>query len=78
MLPNLTNADISIFLDTANIWGIDYNSSLNETNTIRAAVGIGANIYTTIGPLSFTMATDLSKSETDETEAFNFRLGTSF
>ena len=35
-------------------------------------------MFTTIGPLSFTVAQDLSKASTDETETFNFRLGTSF
>ena len=31
-----------------------------------------------VGPLTFTFAQDLSKATNDETEAFNFRLGTSF
>ena len=66
-----------MFLDSANVWGVDY-TSIDETNTIRSSVGISANIFTTIGPLSFTMAQDLSKASNDETETFNFRLGTSF
>ena len=41
-------------------------------------MGVSANIYTTIGPLSFTIAQDLTKATNDETETFNFRLGTSF
>ena len=40
--------------------------------------GIAANIFTTIGPLSFTIAQNISKATNDETESFNFRLGTSF
>ena len=59
-------------------WGVDYNNSLDETNKIRSSVGVSANIFTTIGPLSFTVAQSLSKSSNDETETFNFRLGTSF
>ena len=66
------------FLDTANVWGIDYDSSLEDTNKIRSSIGISANMFTTIGPLSFTFAQDISKATNDETEAFNFRLGTSF
>ena len=42
------------------------------------AAGIAANVYTVIGPLSFTLAQNLSKYSTDSTERFNFRLGTSF
>ena len=77
ILPESYRTDFSFFLDTANIWGVDY-TSIDETNTIRASVGLSANIFTTIGPLSFTMAQDLSKASNDETETFNFRLGTSF
>ena len=70
--------DFSLFLDTANVWGVDYNSTLNETNKIRSAVGLSANMYTAIGPLTFTIAQDLTKAASDKTETFNFRLGTSF
>ena len=41
-------------------------------------LGIAANVYTVIGPLSFIVAQDITKASTDETEQFNFRLGTSF
>ena len=78
MLPESYKTDISLFLDTANIWAVDYSDTIDETNKIRSSVGVSANIYTTIGPLSFTIAQDLTKSTNDETETFNFRLGTSF
>jgi len=77
LLPESYRTDFSLFLDTANVWGVDY-TSIDESNKLRSAVGISANIFTTIGPLSFTMAQDITKSENDETESFNFRLGTSF
>ncbi len=77
LLPESYRTDFSLFLDTANIWGVDY-TSLDETNKIRSSVGLSANVFTTIGPLSFTLAQDLSKATNDETETFNFRLGTSF
>ena len=77
LLPESYRTDFSFFLDTANIWGVDY-TEIDETNTIRSSVGVSANIFTTIGPLSFTMAQDLLKASNDETETFNFRLGTSF
>ena len=79
LLPESTRTDIVAFIDTANIWGVDYNSSLDDGGgKIRAAIGISANVFTTVGPLSFTFAQDLSKDSTDETESFSFRLGTSF
>ena len=67
-----------MFLDTANVWSVDYSDTLTDTDKIRASVGLGANVWTTIGPLSFTLAKDISKSINDDTQLFNFRLGTSF
>ena len=77
LLPESYRTDFGVFLDTANIWGVDY-TEVEDSNTIRSSVGVSANVFTTIGPLSFTVAQDLSKASTDETETFNFRLGTSF
>ena len=78
LLPESTKTDISLFLDSGNIWGVDYSNSLDDKKTYRTSVGISANVWTAVGPLSFTLAQALSKSSTDETETFNFRLGTSF
>ena len=78
ILPESYKTDVSLFFDTANIWAVDYSDTIDETNKIRSSVGVSANIYTTIGPLSFTIAQDLTKATNDVTETFNFRLGTSF
>ena len=78
LLPESYRTDFNIFLDTGNVWSVDYNNALDDTNKIRSSVGIGANVWTPIGPLSWTFAQDLSKANTDQTESFNFRLGTSF
>jgi outer membrane protein insertion porin family len=78
LLPESYKTDISFFMDTGNIWGVDYSDAVNETNQIRSSIGLSANVYTIIGPLSFTLAESLSKSKDDETQSFNFRLGTSF
>ena len=80
-LPNfmkdLENIDFSLFLDTANVWGVDYNSSL-DSNKIRSSTGIAVDWFTPIGPLSFSLASPITKSSTDETETFRFRIGTTF
>ena len=78
LLPESYRTDVSLFLDTANIWGVDYSDSIDETDKIRAGVGVSANVFTAVGPLSFTIAQDISKHASDITETFNFRLGTSF
>ena len=77
LLPESYRTDFSLFLDTANVWGVDY-TTVDETDKIRSSIGVSANVYTTIGPLTFTYAESISKSSSDETEAFNFRIGTSF
>ena len=77
-LPEASKTDVSLFLDTGNVWSVDYSDDIDGTNKIRSSIGVSANIYTTIGPLSFTFAQSITKAAQDETETFNFRLGTSF
>ena len=81
-LPNvfkdLENLDISLFLDTANVWGVDYDSSLDDKSTLRSATGVALNLMTPIGPLSFSFANTITKASSDQTESFRFNLGTSF
>ena len=78
LLPESYRTDFSLFFDAGNVWSVDYDDSVDESNKIRSSVGVNANIFTTIGPLSFTLAQSITKSSTDETETFNFQLGTSF
>ena len=78
ILPESYRTDFNIFLDTGNVWGVDYSSTLDDSNKIRSSVGIGANVWTPVGPLSWTFAQALTNADTDTTETFNFRLGTSF
>ena len=78
LLPESTKTDISVFLDTANVWSIDYDSTLGDFSKIRSSVGVAANVTTVVGPLSFTIAKDITKADTDTTQFFNFGLGTSF
>ena len=78
VLEGLDNLDIGVFFDAANLWGIDYDSSLDDKSTIRTSTGIAFNLLTPIGPLSFSFANALTKASTDKTETFRFRLGTQF
>ena len=81
-LPNivegLDNLDVGVFLDAANVWGVDYDSSLDDKSTIRSSAGVAFNLLTPLGPLSFSFANALSKASSDKTETFRFRLGTQF
>ena len=78
LFPNLQNLDTSIFIDAANIWGVDYDSSLDDTNKLRSSIGIAVDWYTIIGPLSFSLTEVLSKADSDVEESFRFNLGTTF
>ena len=78
ILPSFQNLDMSFFIDAANIWGVDYDSKIDDSNKIRSATGIAFNIFTPIGPLNFSLAQPITKHSTDKTETFRFNLGTTF
>ena len=78
VMPNWQTADFSIFFDAGNVWGVDYSSSVDDSNTIRSSAGIALDWHTPVGPLSFSYAGILSKADTDKTESFRFNLGTTF
>ena len=78
ILSNLQTVDISLFLDAANVWGVDYDSTIDDTNKIRSAVGLGVDWFTPVGPLNFSFAQEISKHPNDKTETFRFNLGTTF
>ena len=80
-LPNLLNGyeniDFNLFLDAANLWHVDYDSSL-DSDKIRSSTGISVNWFTPVGPLSFSYAIPLTEAKSDKTESFRFQIGTSF
>ena len=66
-LENAANENLSIIMP-----------SLDESNKLRSSTGVAMNWLSPVGPLSFVLATNLSKASTDQTQTFNFNLGTSF
>ena len=78
LLPESSNTDISLFFEVGNVWGVDYDDSLDESNELRSSLGAGVSWMSPLGPMSFIFATNISKASTDETEGFNFNLGTTF
>ncbi len=77
ILENVQSVDIVMFADAANIWGVDYDSSLDK-NGIRSSVGLGLDWLTPVGPLTFSFAQPITKEPTDIEETFRFNIGTSF
>ena len=78
LLPDTTNTDVSLFLDFGSVWGVDYDSSIGDSNKIRSSTGVTASWISPIGPVTFVLSQNLSKADTDKTESFNFNLGTTF
>ena len=78
ILPNSENIDAVLFLDAANLWGVDYDSSLDDDGDLRSSVGIALDMFTLIGPMSFSLAQPITKGSNDITESFRFNIGTTF
>ncbi len=77
-LPDLQNMDFGLFLDAGNVWGVDYDSSLDNSSKIRSSTGLTIDWLTPIGPLNFVFSQPITKNSTDVTETFRFDLGTTF
>ena len=78
LLENSENIDVLFFIDAGNVWGVDYFSGDDEGSEIRSSIGLGLDWLTPVGPLNFTLATAITKAESDKTETFRFNLGTTF
>ena len=78
VLQTQENMDLKVFFDAGNVWGVDYSSSMDDSDAIRTSTGLALEVTTPIGPLSFSFAQVLSKASTDKTESFKFQLGTTF
>ncbi len=78
IFSNLQSVDFSLFFDAANIWGVDYDSSIDKSSKIRSAIGFGVDWFTPVGPLNFSIAQNLSNHKNDKIESFRFNLGTTF
>ena len=50
IFPSLENIDFKYFIDTANLWGVDYSSSIDDSNEIRASTGLLIDWFTQLAP----------------------------
>ncbi len=78
LFSDLENVDFSLFFDAGNVWGVDYNSSIDENSKIRSSTGLAVDWLTPIGPLSFSFSQPITKNSSDITENFRFDIGTTF
>ena len=75
-LPGVKETDqtrISVFTDAGQVYDDEFDPS-----DLRYSTGVALAWMTPIGPLSFTYAKALNASSTDQTEGFQFSIGSSF
>lgn len=78
ILPSAESMDFKYFIDVGNVWGVDYETTIDESSKWRSSTGITIDWFTPIGPLNFSIAKPITKISTDKTESFQFNLGTTF
>ena len=76
--PEKSNAEVGLFLDAANIWGVDYSDTIDDSNKIRSTLCLNTSWISPAGPMSFIFSHNLTKASTDRDQSFTFRLGTTF
>ncbi len=78
IFQNFQNLDAVMFFDAGSLWGVDYDSSLDDGGKLRSSIGIGVDWFTVIGPLNFSLSEVITKEDNDIKETFRFNLGTTF
>jgi outer membrane protein insertion porin family len=76
--PEKSNAEIGLFLDAGNVWGVDYSDTIDDSNKLRSTFGVNTSWLSPAGPLSFVFSRNITKASTDVDQNFTFRLGTTF
>ena len=67
-----------LYVDAGNVWGVDYSNAVGDSSHIRSSTGVGLEWFSPIGPFTFTLAQPISKIDTDQTQSFQFNIGTTF
>ena len=84
----------SLFVDTGNVWSTNcpndtavingkrqsviQNCGRPSLGSLRYSVGVGLSWITPIGPLTFSLAKPVKQGDTDDSQIFQFSLGTTF
>ena len=76
-IPDSWNAKSILFFDTGNVWGVDFDDSI-DSNKLRSSAGISLEWVSPLGPLSVTLSENISKADGDLEENFSFQIGSNF
>jgi len=77
-LPEIVRPTTFLFLDSGNVWGVDYSDRVNNSNKIRSSLGVGLDVVSPLGPLNFSFSNVISKAPTDKVQNFTFNIGSTF
>ena len=77
-IPESLRSNSYLFYDMANIWGVDYSDLISSNYKFRSSLGVGLDIVSPLGPLSFSYAIPITKNSTDIEQRFLFNIGSSF
>jgi len=80
-LPGMEkNFRMGWFVDGGQVYGKDQNGKNQsvDLSQLRYSTGLSASWISPVGPLKFSIATPLNKKSGDQTEVFQFQLGTTF
>jgi len=77
-LPEIVRPTTFLFLDSGNVWGVDYSDRVNDSNKIRSSLGVGLDVVSPLGPLSFSFSNAITKASTDKVQNFTFNIGSTF
>jgi outer membrane protein insertion porin family len=66
---------IGVFLDGGNVYGVDQDFDVGE---LRYSAGFSTQWLSPLGPLEFVLAKALNAKDEDETQLFQFSIGTTF
>ena len=78
LFPSFQSLDFNYFIDAGNVWGVDYSNAVGDSSQIRSSTGVGLEWFSPIGPFTFTLAQPITKIDTDQTQSFQFNIGTTF
>jgi outer membrane protein insertion porin family len=74
-LKNDKSARLSAFVDAGGVYGVGEKISLGE---LRYSTGVSLHWVSPVGPLKFSLAKALNSKPDDDTEVFQFQLGSVF
>jgi outer membrane protein insertion porin family len=63
------------YLDAGGVWGENDEVTLSD---LRASAGVGLSWFSPVGPLKLSFGQPIKKQDGDETESFQFQIGSSF